>query len=117
MVGVGVGDSAVVESVGSGGSVVSVVGAEAVLGGVRGGAAGAIGQIWSGVGWMLIGSDGTAAGAASIGAGGATDAGELIAQIDVLRSEDVAETVAFVATVPKHVNLTEITILPTAQII
>lgn len=42
---------------------------------------------------------------------------DLIAQIDVLRSEDVAETVAFVATVPKHVNLTEITILPTAQII
>jgi NADP-dependent 3-hydroxy acid dehydrogenase YdfG len=34
-----------------------------------------------------------------------------------LQSEDVAETVAFVAAVPKHVNLTEITILPTAQII
>ncbi|MEV0362397.1 SDR family oxidoreductase [Nocardia fusca] len=42
---------------------------------------------------------------------------DLIDQIDVLRSEDVAETVAFVAVVPKHVNLTEITILPTAQII
>jgi NADP-dependent 3-hydroxy acid dehydrogenase YdfG len=42
---------------------------------------------------------------------------DLIDQIDVLRSEDVAETVAFVAAVPKHVNLTEITILPTAQII
>ncbi|WP_416562538.1 SDR family oxidoreductase [Nocardia testacea] len=49
------------------------------------------------------------------------DAGKLMAdlidQIDVLQSEDVAETVAFVAAVPKHVNLTEITILPTAQII
>ncbi|MGW1737391.1 SDR family oxidoreductase [Nocardia sp. NPDC001965] len=42
---------------------------------------------------------------------------DLIDQIDVLQSEDVAETVAFVAAVPKHVNLTEITILPTAQII
>ncbi|MFD8102877.1 SDR family oxidoreductase [Nocardia fluminea] len=42
---------------------------------------------------------------------------DLIDQIDVLRSGDVAETVAFVAAVPKHVNLTEITILPTAQII
>ncbi|MGO4615286.1 Atu4866 domain-containing protein [Nocardia sp. 2YAB30] len=42
---------------------------------------------------------------------------DLIDQIDVLRSEDVAETVAFVAAVPKHVNLTEITILPTAQAI
>jgi NADP-dependent 3-hydroxy acid dehydrogenase YdfG len=42
---------------------------------------------------------------------------DLIDQIDVLRSEDVAETVAFIAAVPKHVNLTEITILPTAQII
>jgi NADP-dependent 3-hydroxy acid dehydrogenase YdfG len=42
---------------------------------------------------------------------------DLIKQIDVLRSADVAETVAFVAAVPKHVNLTEITILPTEQII
>lgn len=49
------------------------------------------------------------------------DAGKLMAdlidQIAVLQSADVAETVAFVAAVPKHVNLTEITILPTAQII
>ncbi|MEU4556939.1 SDR family oxidoreductase [Actinoplanes sp. NPDC023936] len=42
---------------------------------------------------------------------------DLIKQIDVLQSADVAETVAFVASVPKHVNLTEITILPTEQII
>lgn len=42
---------------------------------------------------------------------------DLIEQIDVLRPEDVAETVAFMAAVPRHVNLTEITILPTAQAI
>lgn len=42
---------------------------------------------------------------------------DLIEQIDVLQSEDVAETVAFIASLPKHVNLTEITILPTEQII
>jgi len=42
---------------------------------------------------------------------------DLITQIDVLQSEDVAETVAFLAAVPKHVNLTEITILPTEQAI
>jgi NADP-dependent 3-hydroxy acid dehydrogenase YdfG len=42
---------------------------------------------------------------------------DLIEQIDVLQAADVAETVAFVAALPKHVNLTEITILPTAQII
>jgi NADP-dependent 3-hydroxy acid dehydrogenase YdfG len=42
---------------------------------------------------------------------------DLIDQIDVLQSADVAETVAFIAAVPRHVNLTEITILPTAQII
>ncbi|MGE2728232.1 SDR family oxidoreductase [Mycolicibacterium vaccae] len=40
---------------------------------------------------------------------------DLIDQIDVLQSADVAETVAFVAALPRHVNLTEITILPTAQ--
>ena len=40
---------------------------------------------------------------------------DLLAQIDCLQPADVAETVAFVASVPKHVNLTEITILPTAQ--
>lgn len=42
---------------------------------------------------------------------------DLIDQIDVLRAEDIAEAVAFVAAVPKHVNLTELTILPTEQII
>lgn len=42
---------------------------------------------------------------------------DLIEQIDVLQSEDVAETVAFMAALPRHVNLTEITILPTEQII
>ncbi|SDK21692.1 NADP-dependent 3-hydroxy acid dehydrogenase YdfG [Nocardioides sp. YR527] len=42
---------------------------------------------------------------------------DLIEQIDVLQSADVAETVAFLAAVPAHVNLTEITILPTAQAI
>lgn len=43
------------------------------------------------------------------------DASDLIDQIDVLRPHDVAETVAFMAAAPRHVNLTEITILPTAQ--
>jgi NADP-dependent 3-hydroxy acid dehydrogenase YdfG len=42
---------------------------------------------------------------------------DLLADIDVLTSADVAETVAFIASVPRHVNLTEITILPTAQAI
>ncbi|MDX8033262.1 SDR family oxidoreductase [Lentzea sp. BCCO 10_0856] len=42
---------------------------------------------------------------------------DLIDQIDVLQSADIAETVAFMAAVPRHVNLTEITILPTAQAI
>lgn len=42
---------------------------------------------------------------------------DLIDQIDVLQPEDIAETVAFLTAVPKHVNLTEITILPTAQAI
>ncbi|MET9551226.1 SDR family oxidoreductase [Streptomyces sp. NPDC006645] len=40
---------------------------------------------------------------------------DLIHDIDVLQGADVAETVAFMASVPRHVNLTEITILPTAQ--
>jgi NADP-dependent 3-hydroxy acid dehydrogenase YdfG len=40
---------------------------------------------------------------------------DLIDQIEVLSSEDVAATVAFMAAVPRHVNLTELTILPTAQ--
>ncbi|MGW2528413.1 SDR family oxidoreductase [Streptomyces sp. NPDC001595] len=42
---------------------------------------------------------------------------DLIHDIDVLQSADIAETVAFMAAVPRHVNLTEITILPTAQAI
>lgn len=42
---------------------------------------------------------------------------DLIAEIHVLRSEDIAEAVAFVAAVPRHVNLTEIHILPTEQTI
>ncbi|WP_022930275.1 SDR family oxidoreductase [Patulibacter americanus] len=42
---------------------------------------------------------------------------DLIAQIDVLQSSDVADTVAFVAGAPRHVNLAEITILPTQQAI
>lgn len=42
---------------------------------------------------------------------------DLINDIDVLRPADIAETVAFIASVPRHVNLTEITILPTQQAI
>lgn len=42
---------------------------------------------------------------------------DLIHDIDVLQGADIAETVAFMAAVPRHVNLTEITILPTAQAI
>ncbi|MCX4430810.1 SDR family oxidoreductase [Streptomyces mirabilis] len=40
---------------------------------------------------------------------------DLIHDIDYLQSADIAETVAFMAAVPRHVNLTEITIMPTAQ--
>jgi NADP-dependent 3-hydroxy acid dehydrogenase YdfG len=40
---------------------------------------------------------------------------DLINDIDVLSAADVAETVAFIASAPRHVNLTEITILPTQQ--
>ena len=40
---------------------------------------------------------------------------DLIRDIEVLSPADVAETIAFIASVPRHVNLTEITILPTAQ--
>ena len=40
---------------------------------------------------------------------------DLIHDIDVPHSADIAETVAFMAAVPRHVNLTEITILPTPQ--
>lgn len=42
---------------------------------------------------------------------------DLIRDIDVLTAADVAETVAFTAALPRHVNLTEITILPTQQAI
>lgn len=42
---------------------------------------------------------------------------DLLEQIDTLTSEDIAETVAFVAALPRHVNLTAITALPTAQAI
>ncbi|MFF3942714.1 hypothetical protein [Streptomyces phaeofaciens] len=42
---------------------------------------------------------------------------DLPRQIDCLSSEDAAETVAFVASVPRQVTLTEITILPTEQAI
>ena len=42
---------------------------------------------------------------------------DLINDIDVLGAADVAETVAFTAALPRHVNLTEITILPTQQAI
>lgn len=42
---------------------------------------------------------------------------DLINDIDVLSAADIAETVAFIASVPRHVNLTEITILPTQQAI
>lgn len=42
---------------------------------------------------------------------------DLINDIDVLSAADVAETVAFTAALPRHVNLTEITILPTQQAI
>ncbi|GGK00598.1 hypothetical protein GCM10011583_35070 [Streptomyces camponoticapitis] len=41
----------------------------------------------------------------------------LVHDIDCLKSEDIAETVAFMAAVPRHVNLTEITIMPTARAI
>jgi NADP-dependent 3-hydroxy acid dehydrogenase YdfG len=42
---------------------------------------------------------------------------DLIHDIDCLQSADIAETIAFMAAVPRHVNLTEITIMPTAQAI
>ncbi|GFG65494.1 oxidoreductase [Mycobacterium kubicae] len=42
---------------------------------------------------------------------------DLIEQIDVLRSEDIAELVAFIAALPKHVNLAEVIVLPTEQAI
>ncbi len=42
---------------------------------------------------------------------------DLVESIDVLQSTDVAETVAFIASAPKHVNLTQVIILPTAQVL
>ena len=39
----------------------------------------------------------------------------LIHDIDVPQGADIAEPVALLAAVPRHVNLTEITILPTVQ--
>ncbi|MGB3484843.1 MAG: SDR family oxidoreductase [Mycobacterium sp.] len=42
---------------------------------------------------------------------------DLINDIDVLTADDIAETVGFIAAVPRHVNLTEITVLPTQQAI
>ncbi len=40
---------------------------------------------------------------------------DLLREIECLDPADVAETVAFLASVPRHVNSTEITVLPTAQ--
>jgi NADP-dependent 3-hydroxy acid dehydrogenase YdfG len=42
---------------------------------------------------------------------------DVINDIDVLSAADVAETVAFITSMPAHVNLAEITILPTQQAI
>ncbi|MEW2549878.1 SDR family oxidoreductase [Streptomyces sp. NPDC047002] len=39
----------------------------------------------------------------------------LLNDIDVLQGADIAETVAFMAALPRHVNLSEITVFPTAQ--
>ncbi|MFI1094878.1 hypothetical protein [Streptomyces sp. NPDC020917] len=39
----------------------------------------------------------------------------LLHDIECLRGADIAETVAFIAAVPRHVNISELTILPTAQ--
>jgi NADP-dependent 3-hydroxy acid dehydrogenase YdfG len=36
--------------------------------------------------------------------------------LEVLQSEDVAETIAFTTSLPKHVNLQQVTIVPTAQV-
>lgn len=40
---------------------------------------------------------------------------DLLREIDVLSPADIAETIAYVASAPRHVNLSELTILPTAQ--
>ncbi|MFD4501380.1 hypothetical protein [Streptomyces sp. NPDC058457] len=67
-------------------------------------------------GTPLAGRVAVVSGASSgMGAVTAERLAELIHDIDVLQSADIAETVAFMAAVPRHVNLTEITILPTAQ--
>ncbi|SEG84283.1 NADP-dependent 3-hydroxy acid dehydrogenase YdfG [Actinacidiphila yanglinensis] len=39
----------------------------------------------------------------------------LLRDIECLRDNDIAETVAFIAALPRHVNISELTILPTAQ--
>ncbi|MFI8860925.1 SDR family oxidoreductase [Streptomyces prasinus] len=39
----------------------------------------------------------------------------LLRDIECLRSTDIAETVAFIAALPRHVNISELTVLPTAQ--
>ncbi|MFJ4467328.1 SDR family oxidoreductase [Streptomyces sp. NPDC089424] len=39
----------------------------------------------------------------------------LLHDIECLRDTDVAETVAFITALPRHVNISELTILPTAQ--
>ncbi|MCX6950987.1 MAG: SDR family oxidoreductase [Verrucomicrobia bacterium] len=36
--------------------------------------------------------------------------------MEVLQSEDVAETIAFTASLPRHVNLQQVTIMPTTQV-
>lgn len=48
-----------------------------------------------------------------------TDAGTMMAallrDIDCLRGDDIAEVVGFITSLPRHVNLSELTVLPTAQ--
>ncbi|MFE9941948.1 SDR family oxidoreductase [Streptomyces hirsutus] len=39
----------------------------------------------------------------------------LLRDIECLCSTDIAETVAFIAALPRHVNISELTVLPTAQ--
>ncbi|TKA06397.1 SDR family oxidoreductase [Actinacidiphila oryziradicis] len=39
----------------------------------------------------------------------------LLSDIECLRDTDIAETVAFISALPRHVNISELTILPTAQ--
>ena len=42
---------------------------------------------------------------------------ELIDTIDVLQPQDIAETIALITSLPRHVNISEVTVLPTAQAI